>query len=474
MNTRPKRSRICGPFLAFGLTAVVVTGLFNSLCAPAAGQVSESQASQLVVYLDNLDLVQSVAEVTLEEMSLAGASGDRPLRLAMGKFTSNQPRTDQVRLADEEIPAGSYLGLRFRLGVNYTVDDTVEVTDSVVASVPLGLQLGPGEIAAVFLEFGVSGAADSSGRAGVEIAIAEPRIPPFNALLFVTNEGSRNISVLDKHSNRVVDVLAGGKRPLGMAYSRFARELYVADAGDHTVAVIDVTTRQMIRQLRLNLDDEPTRLALSPDGQRLYVLNEGSHSVAMFDAGSDQELGRFSVDLHAVSLDVDPSSGWVYIANELSDNISLYDPSEETVVTTIPAGSLPTEIALVIPEGLVCVASSAQRIITVLSSSTGNLQATFGLCAIATGLAYDRVQGMMYVAAGECHEITAFRPANVLSTGQVPLPGAPGLLTIDEENRRLYAILPEQNRLAVINLTGRRIAAVVEVGDKPYMAMAAQ
>ena len=473
MNTWPNELRSHRQFLGFGL-AVAAAGSMIALYVPAAAQVPANHAPQLVVYLDHLGFTETVAKVVVQGMSLAGSAGDEPLSLVMGQFTSHQSLANQVKLVDEEIPSGSFKSLRFQLEVIYSVDDTLEVTDSVTASVPLALDLGPGGIAAVFLEFHVSGATDTLGRASVEIAAAEPRVPPFNALLFVTNEDSHNISVLDQYSNRVVDVLASGQRPLGMAYSRFARELFVASAGDHTVTVIDVTTRQAIRRLRLNLDDEPTRLALSPDGQRLYVLNAGSNSVAMFDAGSYQELGRFSVDLQAVSFDVDPASGWVYVANELSDNISLYDPSAEAIVTTIPAGSLPTEIAFASAEDLVCVASSGQRIITILSSGTGNLQATFGLCAVATGLAYDRIQGMMYVAAGECHEITAFRPANALSTGQVPLPGAPGLLTIDEENRKLFATLPEQDRLAVISLTGRRITAIVEVGDKPYMAMAAQ
>jgi len=259
-----------------------------------------------------------------------------------------------------------------------------------------------------------------------------------------------------------------------MAYSHFTKELYVASAGDHTVMVLDITTRQVLRRLRLNLDDDPARLALSPDEQRLYVLNPGSNSMAVFDASSFEEVGRVSLDLQASSLDVDPSSGWVYIANEYSDNISIYDPLDESIVTTIPAGSLPTELVLISPDDLLCVASAGQRNITILSSSTGNVQTTFGLCAAATGLAYDRVQGVVYASAGECREISAFRPATALSSGDIALSAKPGLLWIDDDNRKLYVCLSDANNLAIVNLTGRKVASIVDVGYKPYMAITVQ
>jgi DNA-binding beta-propeller fold protein YncE len=272
----------------------------------------------------------------------------------------------------------------------------------------------------------------------------------------------------------VVDVLMADRRPRGMAYSRFSQELFVASAGDHTIMVLDVTTRQVLRRMRLNLDDDPTRLCLSPDEQHLYVLNPGSNSMAIFDASSFEEVGRVSLGLQASGLDVDPSSGWVYITNEYSDNISIYDPQRDDIVTSIPAGNLPTELVLITPDDLLCVASSGQRNITILSSSTGNVQASYGLCAAATGLAYDRIQGVVYASAGECREISAFRPATALSTGDIALSGNPGLLWIDEENRKLYVCLPEDNRVAIVNLTGRQMASTADTGYKPYMAITVQ
>lgn len=444
------------------------------MAVSALGADHGDRAPQIVVYLDHVTLSESIAAITLQSISLTGDSDSVPLILVPGEFSASQSSTGQVRLADEEIRPGHYKGIRVEGSVRYTVDDSIIVTDPVTAIAPAPLLLGPGDLASIFLEFDAAAAPDTSSHASVRVAAVEPRVGPYTSLVFVTNEHSNTITVLDRFSDRVVDVLQADRRPRGMAYSRLARELYVASAGDHTVMVIDIATRQVLRRLRLNMDDEPARLALSPDEQRLYVLNPGSNSMAIFDASSFEEVNRVSLDLQATSLGVDPSSGWVYTANEYSDNISIYDPLDESIVTSIPAGNLPTELVLISPDDLLCVASSGQRSVTILSSSTGNVQTTFGLCAVATGLAYDRIQRVVYASAGDCQEIAAFSPAAALSTGQVAIPGNPGLLWIDEDNRKLYACMPKQDRLAIVNLTGRKVAAIVDVGYQPFMAITVQ
>jgi len=456
----------------FSLFVVLASLCWLSPLSAAADRTD--RAPQIVVYLDHLSLTETVNEFKLLSIALAADSASVPLVFIPGSMSASQSVSDQTRLADEEIPPGDYQGLRLEGMVRYTVDDSIEVSAPVTAMVPAAFLAGPGELTTIFLEAHVAGATDTSSQASVRIAPTEPRIGPFTALVFITNELSNTIAVLDRFSDRVVDILLADRHPQGMAYSRFNRELYVACAGDHTIMVIDIATRQVLRRLRLNLDDEPERLALAPDEQQLYVMNPGSNSMAVFNASSFEEVGRVSLDLQASSLDVDPSSGWVYTTNEYSDNISIYDPLDESVVTTIPAGNLPTEIALVSPDDLLCVASSGQRSITILSSSTGNVQGTFGLCAVATGLVYDKIQGVMYAAAGDCREISAFRPATALSTGDIALPGRPGLLWIDEDNRKLYACLPNENQVAVVNLTGRKVASTIDTGYKPYMAITVQ
>jgi len=453
---------------------ILIIGLAGVPSESSVAADRSDRSPQIVVYLDHISLTETVGEITLQTISLVADSGSIPLIFIPGEFTARRSANSQIRLADEEIAPEHYRGLQFEGNVRYTVDDSITVTEPINATAPVAFLAGPGDITTIFLECAVAGASDTSSRATVRMAAMEPRIGPFTSLVFVTNEQSNTITVLDRFTDRVVDILMADRRPRGMAYSQFAKELYVASAGDHTVMVIDITTRQVLRRLRLNLDDEPARLALSPDEQQLYVMNPGSNSMAVFDASSFEEVGRVSLDLQASSLDVDPSSGWVYTANEYSDNISIYDPLDESVVTTIPAGNLPTELALVSPDDLLCVASSGQRSITILSSSTGNVQGTIGLCAVATGLAYDRLQGVMYVAAGECREISAFHPATALSIGDIALSGRPGLLWIDEENRKLYACLPNDNQIAIVNLTGRKVASTVDTGYKPYMAITVQ
>lgn len=121
--------------------------------------------------------------------------------------------------------------------------------------------------------------------------------------LYVSNWGSRNVSVVDVEKNHRVRDLSVGIRPNDMALSKDGR-LFVACSGDNTVHVISTkaleesvaeaspsrrlpeNTREIISTSLYPQSPEgstPDGVAVSPDGKTLFVANADNNNVMVVD-----------------------------------------------------------------------------------------------------------------------------------------------------------------------------------------------
>ena len=88
--------------------------------------------------------------------------------------------------------------------------------------------------------------------------------------LYVTNRGSRSVSVIHRGQWTEASRIEVGAEPIGVALSPDGATLYVANSAAGTVDAIDLTTQANTKRWEANLGDEPRGVAALADG-RLYV-----------------------------------------------------------------------------------------------------------------------------------------------------------------------------------------------------------
>ena len=132
---------------------------------------------------------------------------------------------------------------------------------------------------------------------------------PAGGHVFVSNEGSGTITILDPATDSAVATISVGTRPRGIRVSADARTVYVALTGsprcpptmpdeecDRMVAdktkdgigVVDVTSRRLVRVLPGGSD--PETFDVSRDGSRIFVSNEDVDSATIVDVASGRIL----------------------------------------------------------------------------------------------------------------------------------------------------------------------------------------
>ena len=142
---------------------------------------------------------------------------------------------------------------------------------------------------------------------------------PDGKTLAVTNWGDRSVSMLDPASLREIARIAVGSHPNEMAWSKEGR-LFVANSGSNEVSVISGSA--VVETIRTSLDPKapvgstPDALGLSSDGRRLYVANADNNNVAVVDVSDAREsrvLGFIPTGWYPTALAVSADGRKLYV-----------------------------------------------------------------------------------------------------------------------------------------------------------------
>ncbi|HEX8484928.1 hypothetical protein [Sphingomonas sp.] len=185
------------------------------------------------------------------------------------------------------------------------------------------------------------------------------KAPPY--LVYVTNEGSGDVSVIDPIKRAEIDRIAIGKRPRGLVVSPDGKLLYVAVSGSPAagpgvdesklpppdraadgVAVVDLATRRVVRTLR-GISD-PEQIAISPDGERLYVASEDSGVLVILGRDGNR-IGQLAVGGEPEGVAVSPDGATVLATSEEDSSLAIIRGAPPAVAARVKVGTRPRSAA---------------------------------------------------------------------------------------------------------------------------------
>src|SRR5262245_20016288 len=135
----------------------------------------------------------------------------------------------------------------------------------------------------------------------------------------VSNWGDESVSLLESKTLIEIGRVKTGSHPNDLAYGKDGR-LWVACAGSNSVTVIQGT--EVIETVKTSLDPSdpvgatPDALALAPDGKTLYVANADNNDIAVVDIAQKKEsrvLGFIPTGWYPSAVTVSPDSRKIFV-----------------------------------------------------------------------------------------------------------------------------------------------------------------
>jgi YVTN family beta-propeller protein len=142
-------------------------------------------------------------------------------------------------------------------------------------------------------------------------------------------------------------VVPVGKGAEGFDVSPDGKEIWIANAQDGTISVIDAAEKKSIQTIEANVKGA-NRLKFTPDGKQVFVTSLSSPDLAIFDAAGRKEAKRIQIGHGAAGLLMQPDGSRAYAACTPDSYVVIVDLKTLAVTGHIEAGKQPDGLAWVV------------------------------------------------------------------------------------------------------------------------------
>jgi YVTN family beta-propeller protein len=146
-------------------------------------------------------------------------------------------------------------------------------------------------------------------------------VDPSTDTVYVTNNGSNTVSVIDGATKTVTATITVGGAPAGVAVDPSTDTVYVTNNGSNTVSVIDGATNTVTATV--NVGSDPEGVGVDPKTNTVYVANARSATVSVIDGATNTVTATVTVGSDPEGVGVDPNTNTVYVANYESNTVSV-------------------------------------------------------------------------------------------------------------------------------------------------------
>jgi YVTN family beta-propeller protein len=145
-------------------------------------------------------------------------------------------------------------------------------------------------------------------------------------------------------SNWSETVIPVGRGSEGFDVSPDGKEIWVANAQDGTISVVDLAAKKVVQTLNANVRGA-NRLKFTPDGKLVFVSTLGGSDLVVLDAATRNEVKRVPIGHGAAGILMQPDGQRAFVACTPDDYIVVIDLKSLSVTGKINAGKQPDGLA---------------------------------------------------------------------------------------------------------------------------------
>jgi YVTN family beta-propeller protein len=447
--------------LTFCLVFLGIT-IVTSACTPrpAIFKPPLRDKGEVILYLQPLPQDSHRFRFRISAITAVASDGAKhALTVDLAEVRGDAMTEGQRRLASAILPPGTYTGFLLSIG-----EATVQTEEGEVAlfvpdepvTVPYEFKITRRQALALFISFEPEKSIVGGFRFSPVFTAKTFGRQLLSLIGYVSSTDTNTITVFNKFTMEVTDVVATREGPYGIALDQAGQRLYVANSGSDIIEIIDVSQGNIFSKVRLNPGDEPTELALSPDAGTLVAVNAGSRTLSVIDTQSKYELRRISVGEDPTSVVMGPDGIKAYVMNSLSNSISVVEIAKNQPPFTISVDEMPLRGDFNSDGTRLFVITRDSPHMLVIDASSFTVVDRIFVGLGARSIKADARSGLIYIGMNS-GGINIVDPRSLMFSDTIPCDGSVEYMTIDSDENTLFALVPKRNKLLKINMISKRV-----------------
>lgn len=220
--------------------------------------------------------------------------------------------------------------------------------------------------------------------------------------LFVAELGNGTVDVIDITAGTVVRRLSGFKEPQGVGYAPAADVLAVASAGDGSVRLF--RGAELAPAGSINLGDDADNVRLDPKTGN-FVVGYGGGGLAVIDPAKASVVRRISLQAHPEGFQLDPERNRAFVNVPDGRQIAVVDMNAGKQIGKwqMPNFGANFPMALDAAHATAAVAFRSPARLVTFDVNAGKPTNIFTTCGDADDVFFDAKRRRVYVSCGEGH-----------------------------------------------------------------------
>jgi YVTN family beta-propeller protein len=315
--------------------------------------------------------------------------------------------------------------------------------------------------------------------------------------VYVTNEDSNDVSVIDAHNDQVVGTISVGKRPRGVRASGDGQLVYVAVSGAPKMGpgapttptppdpradgIVEIDTSKGAVKRRLPSGRDPEAFALVPRQRRLLVSNEETAEASVIALDSGNLVRSIPVGEEPEGVELRPDGQVAYVTSEGASKVTVVGIPGFERIAEFETAARPRAVAFTPDSREAFVTAENGAAVTIVDAQSHVVVTTVALdtdevkktCASGfrprpMGIVVGPDGGQAYVTTGRCGSVVVLDTRTRHVAAVIANVGArPWGIGITPDGRKLYVANGPSNDVAIID-TRSRVVKRVKVGASPW------
>ena len=273
--------------------------------------------------------------------------------------------------------------------------------------------------------------------------------------IFVINISAQEGSEQQVISLKSKPIINSGSFPIGIDINPITNKLYVANQFSNTISVIDIDKSKV--EKNIDVGNSPYDVDVNPFSNRIYASNRDSDTISVIDGFTNKELTKISVGDSPLGIGINLGRGWVYVANLDSKTITVIDAINNHIIKTLKYASLPYDIVINPVTDKVYVSDLGKDSVLVLDGSNNTLVSTIPVGLNPSVLAINTQTNTIYVSNFSNDTVSIINGTSNKVETNIKVGNNPVGIAVNPRINKIYVNNLADNTISVINGTTNKV-----------------